>query len=437
MKVVAKVKLDVSAEKGQTLRQTVEACNHAANEVSKIAREQNIRDKRKLREATYDLAKPLVDASQAAQAVIRKVADAHKTHRANLKAGNYGKRGTHRRAQAEQKVITFRADAAQPYDARNLTWDTEDQSVRIWVVDSGNGTPGRIRIPYTGWDRHLGQIAAAEKIGESDLVRHGDSWYLLATIEMPGPEITMPATTTPADWIGVDLGLVNIAYDSDETSHSGAALNHHRLTAIHNRRWAQARGTRTTDRLLGKWRGREGRYATDVNHRIAKEIVDKASRTGRGIALEDLTGIRARARQRKPQRTRFHSWAFGQLADFIVYKAHLAGVPVVFVDPAYTSQRCHQCGHIDKKNRTSQAMFTCVSCGFAGHADHNAAINIAHRAPAVWAEMTGGAVSHAADAETRSHRNRGHQPQQREDHRLMGTPEPESTIKLGPSGPSS
>lgn len=141
MKVVAKVKLDVSAQEGQILRRTVEACNHAANEVSKIAHEQNIRDKRKLREATYAEAKPIVGASQAAQAVIRKVADAYKAHRANLKADNHGKRGTDRRAKAEQKVITFRPEAAQPYDARNLTWDIESQSVRIWVIDSGDGTP--------------------------------------------------------------------------------------------------------------------------------------------------------------------------------------------------------------------------------------------------------------------------------------------------------
>ena len=44
--------------------------------------------------------------------------------------------------------------------------------------------------------------------------------------------------------------------------------------------------------------------------------------------------------------------------------------------PQYTSQTCSHCGCIDKQNRPSQAVFKCVACGFAAHADHNAALNI-------------------------------------------------------------
>jgi putative transposase len=127
-----------------------------------------------------------------------------------------------------------------------------------------------------------------------------------------------------------------------------------------------------------------------VNHCIAKRIVTEAERTGRGIALEDLTGIRARVRLRKPQRVTLHSWAFAQLGHYIAYKAALAGVAVVHVDPAYTSRMCSSCGHASKKNRPDQATFRCTSCGFAEHADVNAARNIAARGAADWA------VSHAA-----------------------------------------
>ncbi len=117
----------------------------------------------------------------------------------------------------------------------------------------------------------------------------------------------------------------------------------------------------------------------------------EAERTGRGIALEDLGGIRGRVRLRKPQRVTLHSWAFAQLGQYIAYKAARAGVPLVYVDPAYTSQMCSSCGHVSKKNRPSQATFCCTSCGFAEHADVNAARNIAARGVADWA------VSHAAD----------------------------------------
>jgi transposase len=78
----------------------------------------------------------------------------------------------------------------------------------------------------------------------------------------------------------------------------------------------------------------------------------------------------------KRQRRVLHSWAFFQLRAFIAYKAALAGVLVVYVNPAYTSQTCSQCGHAEKANRKSQAKFLCVQCGYACHADLNAAVHI-------------------------------------------------------------
>ncbi|GAB1823812.1 hypothetical protein HerbRD11066_69760 [Herbidospora sp. RD11066] len=106
----------------------------------------------------------------------------------------------------------------------------------------------------------------------------------------------------------------------------------------------------------------------------------EAKRTERGISLEDLSGIRDRVRLRKPQRVTLHSWNFHRLGRFIAYKAARQGVALMYIDPAYTSQECSACGHVDKKNRPSQAVFSCTSCGFAEHADVNAARNIDSRA---------------------------------------------------------
>ncbi|MFC5817720.1 IS200/IS605 family accessory protein TnpB-related protein [Nonomuraea harbinensis] len=72
--------------------------------------------------------------------------------------------------------------------------------------------------------------------------------------------------------------------------------------------------------LLHRISGREARFAADVNHRISKSIVTEAERTSRGIALEDLGGIRERVRLRKPQRVALHSWSFQQSGAFIAYK---------------------------------------------------------------------------------------------------------------------
>ncbi|MFC8900070.1 RNA-guided endonuclease InsQ/TnpB family protein [Streptomyces cinereoruber] len=102
------------------------------------------------------------------------------------------------------------------------------------------------------------------------------------------------------------------------------------------------------------------------------------------MALEDLTGIRERVRLRKPRRATLHSWSFHQLGTFIAYKAKRAGVPVVYVDPAYTSQECSRCHHIDRRNRPSQAVFACRVCGFVEHADLNSSHNIAARGWSLW-----------------------------------------------------
>lgn len=64
----------------------------------------------------------------------------------------------------------------------------------------------------------------------------------------------------------------------------------------------------------------------------------------------------------------------------IEYKAVWAGRQVKAVHPAYTSQECPACGHVDSENRKTQDKFSCVVCGHTDHADVNAARNILARA---------------------------------------------------------
>jgi IS605 OrfB family transposase len=125
--------------------------------------------------------------------------------------------------------------------------------------------------------------------------------------------------------------------------------------------------------------GKQSRYQKHTNHCISKAIVAKAKRLHSVVALEDLKQLRQRAKANKEQRKRLRNWGFGHLRACIEYKAKMQGVPVVAIDPAYTSQACSVCGVVDKRNRPMQEQFRCVACGHVAHADHNAARNIAGR----------------------------------------------------------
>ncbi|MEW1774828.1 transposase [Streptomyces sp. NPDC086777] len=201
-----------------------------------------------------------------------------------------------------------------------------------------------------------------------------------ATCEIPEAE----PNTDPVDFLGVDLGIVNIATTSDGEIMAGRELNRIRVRERKLRAELHKKNTASARRRLKERRRKEARRAADINHKIAKHLVAEAERTGRGIALEELTGIRERVRLAKSQRATHSSWAFAQLQAFIAYKARAAGVPVVYVDPAYTSRTCAACGHIDRANRVSQSRLVCRSCGFVDHADRNGSRNIRARAWELW-----------------------------------------------------
>jgi IS605 OrfB family transposase len=177
------------------------------------------------------------------------------------------------------------------------------------------------------------------------------------------------------------------ATTSDGTNHSGEHLTRYRRRMARVRAELQAKGTKSARRKLRRRAKREARHATHTNHKISKEIVADAQRTGRGIAVEDLAGIRDRVRLWPSQRATLSSWPFHQLGEFLACKARRVGVPYTAVDPAYTSQTCPVpwCRHTCRGNRPRRDVFSCRSCGFAGPADHIAALNVARRAGTAWA----------------------------------------------------
>lgn len=344
MKLIAQIKLLATPEQAQALRQTLEVANTACNYISSQAWEHHTFRQFPLHQLTYQDVRDRFPLS--AQVVVRcisKVADAYKIDR--------------------QTKRVFKPHGAIAFDNRILSYHLERKEVSIWTMQ------GRQRMPFAAGQRQL-ELLSGQR-GESDLCYVKGKFYLFVACD-----VETPKAMDVQGYLGVDLGVKNIATDSDENNYSGGAVNGLRHRYFKLRKRLQSKGTKSAKRLLKKRSKKEQRFVKQENHRIAKELVQRAKDTGRGIALEDLQGIRARATVRKSQRRQHHSWSFHDLRQKIAYKAERAGIPLVLVDPRNTSRTCPQCGCIDKANRQSQSLFSCVGCGFSGFADHIAAVNI-------------------------------------------------------------
>ena len=144
--------------------------------------------------------------------------------------------------------------------------------------------------------------------------------------------------------------------------------------------------------------GRETRFVADANHCISKTIVQHALQSfGKPlIALETLTGIRKNRRGTPRGRRELNSWSYRQLQAFVEYKARERNVPVIYIDPAYTSQTCPICGHQEPGNRDKvNHWFRCRACGYQSNDDRVASMNIRNRAVVSrHAREEGGAVNH-------------------------------------------
>ena len=118
---------------------------------------------------------------------------------------------------------------------------------------------------------------------------------------------------------------------------------------------------------------KEQRIMKDIDHKLSREIIETAiSHNVKIIKLERLANIRSTTRKSRKNNHSLHTWSFYRLAQFIEYKARLAGIKVEYVNPAYTSQTCPVCGHVHHANDRN---YTC-KCGFHIHRDILGAMNI-------------------------------------------------------------
>ena len=278
MNITLQTQLLPDPESAAKLKATVERFNEAASWLAGVAFERKIANKFVLQKLCYaELRERFGLPADTAIRCIAQVVEAYKRDK--------------------DKRPKFRKHASVPFSmGKNIGFKGPDR-VSISTLK------GRVVLPYV-----LGKYQADRfgwSKGQCDLVLRKDGkWFLLVTVDVP--DGTKPPTT---DFLGVDLGVINIAVDSDGQKHTSAKIEAKRLQYATRRRTLgkATRGARRSKRrhchkAIARSKMREARYKRDLNHQISKQLVAKAKDTGRGIGMENLKGIRGRTQFRKRQR---------------------------------------------------------------------------------------------------------------------------------------
>jgi putative transposase len=345
MQLTIKIKLLTDQAQKDCLLRTMSAFNQAANDAARAGFDNKVFSQPSIHKLVYfDIRERYGLTAQLAVRAIGKAAECFRRDK--------------------KKCPHFKPRSAVVYDERIMRFKGLT-AVSLAALD------GRLTIPIVIGGYQTDKLQAAVKTGQADLVYIRGTFYLLVSITLPGAD-----KQETAGVLGVDLGVANIAVDSEGNVYAGDDVEAYRVKTLRLRADLQSCGTRSAKRHLKRISKKEANYRRTKNHQISRHIVDFAKAQHSDIALENLKGIRDRTRFPKSQRARMGSWTFHQLRTFISYKADMAGLSVLLIDPRNTSRTCNKCGHCDKANRKSQAEFECISCGHVEHADLNAARNI-------------------------------------------------------------
>ena len=321
--------------------------------------------------ATSDVVTPYDLPYQAKAALCNYVPQLHDTYNAQELDDKHPVRLTNQAAE-------FDHSAERDYE---FTW---------WVPQPGRGTnfwiPLRISPAQEGLWHNLVNDESEASAGQLRLQRHRTSWTLHVTVEFPVEQPDYEPTDEDVTPVGFDIGEAHLLAGcacEQETPTDPLLINGGR--ARHLRKEMFTTLKRLQKRDAAEWRidERFDHYQnalTDIIEKASRQAVEYACGFEKPVVvLEDLSDIREDLDYGEWMNRRLHAWAFARLQGRITDKAHEAGIPVAYVEPAHTSQTCHECNHVGYRNGDE---FRCTNdeCWVTEyHADINAAVNIADR----------------------------------------------------------
>ena len=398
--ITAKLKLELSTDQKQLVRQATLAYRDALNYASRIAFENNkMSSGVALQKKVYNQLRSIFGLpAQMSCNVPRQVGATYKSLWTKVK------QNTEAIESGKTKKRYKGLDQAPKFISRTCTLNYKRDYSFVKGKVSLITLSGRIKVNYSGYNKHLELIKSGVEIGAAKIWydKSKKNYYLLVSLNLEVPEIK-PEDIKEIK--GVDVGQRFLAVTTNTKNQTqffpGKQVRHQANKYHKARKTLQQKGTRSAKRRLISLSGRERRFTADVNHSISARIVSPSSLIG----LENLKHIRERtnrrsnkkahrprrgllgvrteqeasAKQKKANRNQ-SKWSFGELHGYIDYKSILSGSLAVKVPAQLTSQCCPKCGHVSKQNRPNKGLiFRCVACNHELHSDLVGARNIALR----------------------------------------------------------
>ena len=354
--ITAKIQISATADDKVLLNKTTSVYSDACNYVSDYVFQTHNLKQFSLNKALYaELREKFGLKSQMAQSVIKTVIARYKTILEN-----------------ESKWIKPSFKKPQ-YD---LVWNRDYSLTQNCF--SVNTLSGRVKLLYfaKGMSKYFDHTIY--KFGTARLVNKHGKYFLHIPVTYDVEESDI---SDICNVVGIDRGInfVVATYDSKHKSGfvSGKGIKQKRANYSKLRKELQMRQTPSARRRMKAIGSRENRWMQDVNHQVSKALV-KNNPKHTLFVLEDLSGIRnATERVRTKERYVTVSWSFYDLEQKLIYKAKQNQSTVIKVNPAYTSQCCPACGHIEKANRDKKIhLFRCKNCGYKSNDDRIGAMNL-------------------------------------------------------------
>ena len=354
--ITAKIQISATADDKVLLNKTMSVYSDACNYVSDYVFRTHDLKQFSLNKALYtELRKKFGLKSQMTQSVFKTVIARYKTILEN-----------------ESKWIKPSFKKPQ-YD---LVWNRDYSLTQNCF--SINTLNGRVKLPYfaEGMSKYFDHTIY--KFGTAKLVNKHGKYFLHIPVTY---DIEESNISDICNVVGIDRGINSVVatYDSKHKSGfvSGKAIKQKRANYSKLRKELQKRQTPSARRRLKAIGSRENRWMQDINHCVSKALV-KNNPKHTLFVLEDLSGVRdATERVKTKDRYVSVSWSFYDLEQKLMYKAKQNQSTVIKVNPAYTSQCCPVCGHIEKANRNKRIhLFNCKNCGYKSNDDRIGAMNL-------------------------------------------------------------